>query len=126
MNKPLIQYFYHPHDDTWRVGCMVALIGDDHKIHIGWSQCNPLDNFDKKVGRQIATARALGGATDKPVPYRFYNPDGSYVKKDTFGARLDIFRFQALRHFTPELAEDKPINDMQIAFAVSPNPATVK
>jgi hypothetical protein len=127
VNKPpLIQYVMDPHDDTYRVGCLVALILPDGKIGVGWSQCNPLDNFSKKVARQIATQRALGGATDKPTPYRFYRPDGSYEKRDVLGAQLDAFRFRALNYFTPELAVDKPIADLQITLTVAPSPAVVK
>lgn len=123
----LVHYVSHPHNPNVRVGCLVALIGDDHKIHIGWSQCRPDDNFCKREGRVKATYRALYGDKGvKPVPYRFYNPDGSYVKKDTFGASLDIFRLQALQYFSPDLADDRPVADYQILLSVSPDPNITK
>jgi hypothetical protein len=127
MKKPLIQYMSHPHYPKHRVGCLVALIRPDGKIGIGWSQCCPKDNFSKEEGRKRATFRALYGDKGvKPVSYRFYNPDGSYVKKDVLSVTLNAFRFRALQYFAPNLADDVPIGNIKITVAISPDPAVVK
>ena len=106
MKKPLVTYVYHPHYKHVRVACLVAALREDGTIGIGVSQCHPTDNFDKALGREKAFYRALHGGNPTPTPYKFFNPDGTHVKKDVVGQRLDLFRFQAMNYFSPRLAED--------------------
>lgn len=136
MNKrPLVTYVYHPHYPDLRVACLVALIREDGEIGIGWSQCHPTDNFDRKKALTTATYRArfgvgavqtpyskARGVVPQTTPYRFYNPDGSYVKKDVVGQALDLFRFRAMNYFAPKLAKDcdKSIGELKdIVFLVT-------
>lgn len=44
-------------------GVVVALGRDK----VGWSVCNPRDQFDKQLGRKIAVGRALEGS-GTPIP----------------------------------------------------------
>ncbi len=49
------------------IGTVVAL----DKDKIGWSQCCPLDHFNKKRGIEIAKGRAIKGYTkSKPRKYK--------------------------------------------------------
>lgn len=45
------------------VGVVVLLPGG----HIGWSQCNPKDQFSKARGKDIAIARAITGSAARPA-----------------------------------------------------------
>ena len=106
MKKPLIRYIFHPHTGRY-CGCLVALIHPgDGRVHFGWSQCRVNEHFNKKRGRHIATERALKGTKDKPCPYRFYNPDGSFEWRNTFQEELDKFRGCAADYFTPRLEDE--------------------
>jgi hypothetical protein len=63
-----------------KIGVIVAIANDhmdDVTYSIGWSKCNKRDKFDRNLGIEIATMRALMAANknevifthkDKPVP----------------------------------------------------------
>ena len=106
VKKPLVRYIFHPHTGKY-CGCLVALIHPvDRKIHIGWSQCRQDEHFRKKMGRNIATERALNGTNLEPCPYRFYNPDGSFEWRNTFKDEISKFWGCAAEYFTPRLAHE--------------------
>ncbi len=62
MRNPIIRYVR-----TWNgkpVGCVVAIEEDnDMGFAVGWSQCNPKDQFIKKVARDTAIFRAKHGCS---------------------------------------------------------------
>jgi hypothetical protein len=64
-----------------KIGVVVAILNDymegDYTYSIGWSKCNRKDEFDRDLGVNIATMRALIAASkdtvlfthkDKPIP----------------------------------------------------------
>lgn len=44
-----------------RIGVMVAVVGADGDVHVGWSRCNKMDTFKQDRGLNIAIARAKAG-----------------------------------------------------------------
>ena len=64
--NPIIRYVRNSFGDP--IGCVVAIEDDnDMGFSIGWSQCNPADQFQKKIARQIALYRAKHGCDTDPA-----------------------------------------------------------
>jgi hypothetical protein len=116
VRRPLVQYTLHPHTKRYN-GCFVAMLRPDGKIHIGWSQCRVNEHFNKKLGREIAIGRAVAGTNEKPCPYRFYNPDGSFKWRNTFQEELTLFKARALAYFTPRLYDEE---DQRLVLIIEP------
>ena len=96
----LVKYIRHPHALHQLVGCVVACTIDG-EVRIGWSQCNPLDQFRKKRAKQIAVARAHFGTNKHATPYKFYLPDGTMYRRDIFEAEIIHMNDRAARYFKP-------------------------
>lgn len=105
----VIRYVRHPWTGAL-VGCVVAVKTEDG-IKYGWSQCNKLDTFNRKVGRNIAIQRALCPPSEPLTPAatvcKVYNPqDGMPVhtlKGDVITPALeDIKVFAETVAFAPK------------------------
>lgn len=72
MRDYVVRYVRHPNTDNI-IGCVVAVKTNDG-VKLGFSQCNPKDQFDRKKGREIAIQRALIGSNAVPagVTCRFW------------------------------------------------------
>lgn len=72
MRNPIIRYVRNSLGEP--IGCVVAIEDDnDMGFAVGWSQCNPQDQFRKKVARDIAMHRAKYGV--KPIGHTYYMDD---------------------------------------------------
>lgn len=56
-NKNIIKQFIRDRKNNPR-GIVVA-VREENGVYYGYSLCNPIDRFDKKLGIKIAVARAL-------------------------------------------------------------------
>jgi hypothetical protein len=76
MKDVVVRYFHHPNTGKG-IGCVVAVRTPDG-IKIGWSQCNPMDNFSRKAARNIAIQRAVKPPTEPlkqaSVKFKLYRP----------------------------------------------------
>lgn len=57
VNRPNGERILHPNSRGIPFGVVVGKPIEDGKIAIGWSQCNPIDRFDKHLGTQMAVGR---------------------------------------------------------------------
>ena len=64
MRDYVVRYVRHPNTNR-TIGCVVAVNTNDG-IKLGFSQCNPKDQFNRKKGREIAIQRALIGSNAVP------------------------------------------------------------
>lgn len=99
VKTPIIRYYRHP--NTWApLGCIAFI----DSINFGWSQCNPNDNFNKKLGREIAIDRAYKWfGREKPVPIlrKIKDYDPMLVNTATlFDECLNEMFVRAHYHFT--------------------------
>lgn len=61
VRKVFVQHVKHPQNPSRYVGTVAAVIHIDGRVTTGFSQCSPLDEFDKHLGREKAVGRALSG-----------------------------------------------------------------
>ena len=94
----LTQYIRHPHNHNQLVGCVVGICWNG-EVRVGWSQCNPLDRFDKKLARRIALDRAWMGTNVNPCPYKAYTPSGKVIKLHQVEAYIATMQLRAERYF---------------------------
>lgn len=64
-NKNIIKVFIRDRKNNPR-GIAVA-VKHENEIRYGYSLCNPVDRFDKKIGLKIAIARALSDSYFMPI-----------------------------------------------------------
>jgi hypothetical protein len=75
MRNPIIRYVRNSFGDPF--GCVVAIEDTEYGFAVGWSQCNPCDQFRKSVARDLAMHRAQYGV--KPhVKYGWPHVDFGY------------------------------------------------
>lgn len=58
-----------------KVGVLIAVLGPDKKVYLGWSKCNKLDKFQTTKGKEIAAGRAMSSRT--PL-----NPIAASIRED--------------------------------------------
>jgi hypothetical protein len=91
----LIKYVRDLHNQSRLVGCVVA-IGSDK---IGWSQCNPVDKFDKQRALKIAIGRAQTGSNVRPHPYYMYKSDGTRYSVGLIEQEMLVMERRARRYY---------------------------
>ncbi len=88
-----IYYRYVRKEDRTPIGCAAIEVNSEEKrLHVGWSFCCDLDNFNKKIARSIAGGRAKSHKCSAIFPEprnerakKFY--DGLKFYVDTFMGR---------------------------------------
>lgn len=120
LKNVVVRYIRHP--NTGRgIGCVVA-VNTPQGIKTGWSQCNPLDSFNRKAARSIAIQRAVNPPKTPIVPssvkFRLYAqmenpfqaPDYKVITvTDPITPMLELVEVVAKRAFGPR--ENPPIHD---------------
>jgi len=112
----LIKFVRHPFKAHKLIGC-VAAVGEGTNFAIGWSQCNEVDDFDKTIGKNIATGRARKILNNpdfvsnvnpinpdfvsniNPKSVMGYNPDGSVFFEYPIQEAIEEMFYRAQRYF---------------------------
>lgn len=89
MRRAYIRHVRHPLNPS-RYIATVAVVICGTEVKVGFSQCHPDDQFSKKDGKNRAVGRAYSltplvdkdGNPLKPVPFIFYETDGTKYRVD--------------------------------------------